>query len=181
MLTSQPMKHTLAPNMSTHSTTYGYCRTVHDVHRPFAVVQVPNVQRDRVYSESQYEQNDDDEKEARDVVPGALEEGGNNTGVTAGGENRKIGSSIGITEGENDKDYYDERKKKQRAELKQWFAEKVKLTQYYVVFVDNGYESLDIVMEITTEDELKEIGITLKGHVLKLMKEIRRLNSSTVN
>lgn len=42
-------------------------------------------------------------------------------------------------------------------------------------FMVNGYDSLDIIKEITTKDELKEIGITLKGHQTKIMAEIRRL------
>eukprot|EP01083_Nonionella_stella_P196629 723321_1 len=53
----------------------------HKTNTGVMMLQVPNAQRDRVYSESQYEQNDDDEKEARDVVPGVLKDGGNNTGL----------------------------------------------------------------------------------------------------
>eukprot|EP01083_Nonionella_stella_P094880 266312_1 len=70
-----------------------------------------------------------------------------------------------------------------KALLKEWLTQKVRLSQYYDAFAENGYETLDMVKEITDEEELKAIGITLKGHVLKLMKEIRRLNTfaETVN
>eukprot|EP01084_Bolivina_argentea_P201001 343620_1 len=94
--------------------------------------------------------NDDDEKDE----PGAI--------IGDGGE------SFGITEGEDEG---------QRAELKEWMVEKVKLPQYYDVFVANGYETLDIVQDIADVNELKEIGITLKGHTLKLIKEVKRLKA----
>eukprot|EP01083_Nonionella_stella_P020322 56344_1 len=64
----------------------------------------------------------------------------------------------------------------QRKLLKMWLANDVKLAQYYNVLVDNGYDSLSIVKEIKEEDELSEIGIVLKGDLLKLMKAIKRLD-----
>eukprot|EP01083_Nonionella_stella_P158282 514981_1 len=149
-------------------------------------LQVPNtdvfVQRERVPSASQYAENDDDEKEVQepggsdldteDAVPGSVPDGADNLAAT------------GVTQGENDNGIFDwkngskhdERNKKQREELREWLDEKVKLAQYYDVLVDNGYETLDIVKEITDQNELKEIGIVLKGHLLKLMTEVNKLN-----
>eukprot|EP01083_Nonionella_stella_P158283 514982_1 len=144
-------------------------------------LQVPNTHvfapRERVPSASQYAENDDDEKEREgdldtgDIIPGSVPDGADNLGTT------------GATQGENDDGIFDwqsgskheERNQIQREELREWLEEKLKFGQYYDVFVDNGYESLDIVKEITDQNELKEIGIVLKGHLLKLMTEIKKL------
>eukprot|EP01083_Nonionella_stella_P073290 198082_1 len=114
------------------------------------VLQIPHTDtRERVYTESQYSENDDDEKvdtDSMDIIPGSVAE----------------------TDGA---DTYE----KQCDLLREWLTKEVKLDQYYDALVDNGYETLDIVKEITKEEELREIGIVLNGHVLKLMKEIGKL------
>ena len=51
------------------------------------------------------------------------------------------------------------------------------LTQYLDNFITNGYDSLDIIKEITKKEELNEIGIHLKGHQKKILNEIQRLNN----
>lgn len=48
------------------------------------------------------------------------------------------------------------------------------LAQYYKVLVDNGYENIDFITDITWED-LQEIGITKLGHQKKLMLAVRKL------
>eukprot|EP01083_Nonionella_stella_P014629 41078_1 len=68
----------------------------------------------------------------------------------------------------------------ERELLKDWLSQKVRLPQYYDALVDNGYDTLDIIKEITDEKELTAIGIDLKGHVMKLMKEIQRLGSTSL-
>eukprot|EP01083_Nonionella_stella_P043862 118366_1 len=60
------------------------------------------------------------------------------------------------------------------SELQMWLCVTVQLPQYYSVLVTNGYDRLDIVREITHKEELHEIGIS-KGHTLKLLKEIEKL------
>eukprot|EP01083_Nonionella_stella_P051150 135833_1 len=59
--------------------------------------------------------------------------------------------------------------------VKEWLIAQVELPQYYDILVDNGYDSVNIIKEITDEKELEAIGIVMKGHLLKLIKEIERL------
>ena len=59
--------------------------------------------------------------------------------------------------------------------IKKWLANTVKLPQYIDNFTLNGYDSFDIISEITDKNELNEIGIELKGHQLKILKEILKL------
>ena len=56
-----------------------------------------------------------------------------------------------------------------------WVRDKVKLPQYVDNFISNGFDGLDVIMEIEI-DELKEIGINLLGHRKRFMKEIAELN-----
>eukprot|EP01084_Bolivina_argentea_P118088 209596_1 len=56
--------------------------------------------------------------------------------------------------------------------FEEWLTYKVKLPQYYNIFVEHGYESLDIIKAITDDESLKEIGIELPGHIKKIRKEI---------
>eukprot|EP01084_Bolivina_argentea_P147839 258606_1 len=64
-------------------------------------------------------------------------------------------------------------------EVEKWLVNTVKLPRYCDVFVDNGYDSLDIIKAISSKNELEDIGITLKGHIVKIMKEIKKLNDDT--
>merc|ERR1712228_470805 len=64
-------------------------------------------------------------------------------------------------------------------ELKQWlmmmkFGE-VFCEKYFQAFVVNGYQSLDFIKEIEKKSDLTDIGITLKGHQLKILVEIKKL------
>ena len=56
-----------------------------------------------------------------------------------------------------------------------WIKHTVGLAQYYKLFIEYGYESLDFVKEINSRDHLKEIGINLREHQTKLLSEIARL------
>ena len=42
--------------------------------------------------------------------------------------------------------------------------------------VDAGYDEIEYMTDIT-ESDLKDIGITKKGHLRKLLKSIEKLNS----
>ncbi|XP_074545631.1 caskin-1-like isoform X2 [Halichoeres trimaculatus] len=59
------------------------------------------------------------------------------------------------------------------ANLGDWLSH-LGLSQYYQVLVQNGYENIDFISDISLED-LQEIGITKLGHQKKLMLGVRRL------
>uniref|UniRef100_A0A3B4V0T4 Si:dkeyp-9d4.3 n=2 Tax=Seriola dumerili TaxID=41447 RepID=A0A3B4V0T4_SERDU len=59
------------------------------------------------------------------------------------------------------------------ANLADWLSH-LGLSQYYQVLVQNGYENIDFISDISLED-LQEIGITKLGHQKKLMLGVRRL------
>uniref|UniRef100_A0A3P8YEN9 CASK interacting protein 1 n=1 Tax=Esox lucius TaxID=8010 RepID=A0A3P8YEN9_ESOLU len=59
------------------------------------------------------------------------------------------------------------------ANLAEWLTA-VGLSQYHQVLVQNGYENIDFITDITWED-LQEIGITKLGHQKKLMLAVKRL------
>eukprot|EP01083_Nonionella_stella_P169013 572112_1 len=60
-------------------------------------------------------------------------------------------------------------------EVKQWLKEVVHLEQYYSVFVENGFESLDLIQGLTSDIMEFKLGITKIGHRIKLMKCIGSL------
>ncbi|KAK9540635.1 hypothetical protein VZT92_003075 [Zoarces viviparus] len=59
------------------------------------------------------------------------------------------------------------------ANLGDWLSH-LGLSQYYQVLVQNGYENIDFISDISLED-LQEIGITKLGHQKKLMLGVKRL------
>nr|XP_013800179.1 PREDICTED: caskin-1 [Apteryx mantelli mantelli] len=60
-----------------------------------------------------------------------------------------------------------------KANLALWLS-MIGLSQYYKVLVENGYENIDFITDITWED-LQEIGITKLGHQKKLMLAVKKL------
>eukprot|EP01083_Nonionella_stella_P299706 1019439_1 len=60
-------------------------------------------------------------------------------------------------------------------EVRQWLKEVVHLEQYYSVFVENGFESLDLIQGLTSDIMEFKLGITKIGHRIKLMKCIGSL------
>uniref|UniRef100_A0A8C8RZJ9 CASK interacting protein 1 n=1 Tax=Pelusios castaneus TaxID=367368 RepID=A0A8C8RZJ9_9SAUR len=60
-----------------------------------------------------------------------------------------------------------------QANLALWLS-MIGLAQYYKVLVENGYENIDFITDITWED-LQEIGITKLGHQKKLMLAVKKL------
>ena len=58
-----------------------------------------------------------------------------------------------------------------------WLKSVVKLPQYYSLFVENGYESLDIIREIKDESELQDIGIQLSD-TQQIMRAIKHLKNT---
>ncbi|CAM9524480.1 unnamed protein product [Bubo scandiacus] len=82
-------------------------------------------------------------------------------GVTKPGHRKKIASEINNL---NIPEWLPEYKP---ANLALWLS-MIGLSQYYKVLVENGYENIDFITDITWED-LQEIGITKLGHQKKLM------------
>eukprot|EP01083_Nonionella_stella_P077342 211134_1 len=63
---------------------------------------------------------------------------------------------------------------KNALELQKWLEKEVGLYQYFDVFVANGYESMQIVKEISNIEELKEVGIESKQHQMKIMEAVQK-------
>eukprot|EP00484_Ammonia_sp_Unknown_P019178 CAMPEP_0197034174 /NCGR_PEP_ID=MMETSP1384-20130603/12359_1 /TAXON_ID=29189 /ORGANISM="Ammonia sp." /LENGTH=133 /DNA_ID=CAMNT_0042464065 /DNA_START=1 /DNA_END=399 /DNA_ORIENTATION=+ len=59
--------------------------------------------------------------------------------------------------------------------VKAWMENEVKLPQYVQTFISNGYETMEIVKEIQTTDDLKDIGIELKGHQKIILSKVHAL------
>eukprot|EP01083_Nonionella_stella_P058502 153178_1 len=62
-------------------------------------------------------------------------------------------------------------------ELKQWLTCDVKLPQYVPNFTDNGYETMQFVCDISSVDELIDIGITLRGHQTRILAELKKFKT----
>ncbi|NXW57445.1 CSKI1 protein, partial [Eurystomus gularis] len=88
-------------------------------------------------------------------------------GVTKPGHRKKIASEINNL---NIPEWLPEYKP---ANLALWLSI-IGLSQYYKVLVENGYENIDFITDITWED-LQEIGITKLGHQKKLMLAVKKL------
>eukprot|EP01083_Nonionella_stella_P070228 187804_1 len=58
--------------------------------------------------------------------------------------------------------------------VRQWLTDKVKLAQYLDLFVNNGYDDLESMQDITFS-ELEQIGINKMGHRKKLAKYAAKL------
>nr|XP_033770868.1 caskin-1 [Geotrypetes seraphini] len=89
-------------------------------------------------------------------------------GVTKPGHRKKIASEINnLNTAEWLPDY-------KPANLAVWLS-MIGLGQYYKVLVENGYENIDFITDITWED-LQEIGIIKLGHQKKLMLAVKKLS-----
>ena len=75
-------------------------------------------------------------------------------------------------------DVVDEEIKK--SQIYKWLND-IGFGQYYNNFAQNGFDNLDFVKQIQNVNTLKDIGIDLKGHQLKLLNEIENLSSSNNN
>ncbi|XP_044835360.1 caskin-1 isoform X3 [Mauremys mutica] len=88
-------------------------------------------------------------------------------GVTKPGHRKKITSEINSL---NIPEWLPEYKP---ANLALWLS-MIGLAQYYKLLVENGYENIDFITDITWED-LQEIGVTKLGHQKKLMLAVKKL------
>ena len=66
--------------------------------------------------------------------------------------------------------------KKEESKLKKWMENEVKLPQYVDLLMENGFEDMESMRDITME-HLREIGIDKIGHRLKLMKSVAKLKA----
>lgn len=64
----------------------------------------------------------------------------------------------------------------ERQKLKKWLTDKVKLPEYFELFVENGVEDL-ATAALLTVDALKGVGMDKIGHQLKMMNHIGALKS----
>eukprot|EP01083_Nonionella_stella_P238586 835957_1 len=63
---------------------------------------------------------------------------------------------------------------KDMLEVQTWLHKEVELHQYLDVLITNGYESMQIIKDISNKAELEEIGIESKQHQMILMEEIQK-------
>eukprot|EP01083_Nonionella_stella_P016339 45646_1 len=64
-------------------------------------------------------------------------------------------------------------------EVKAWLTDTVRLGQYVNCFLENGYDSVLFVKDISNKSELQEIGITMLGHQTRIMAQINVLNATS--
>eukprot|EP01084_Bolivina_argentea_P049734 91470_1 len=57
-------------------------------------------------------------------------------------------------------------------EVRVWL-DSIGFSMYYDILVQNGFDSMESIQEITDKNDLQDIGVTLKGHQLKLLKYIK--------
>ena len=62
--------------------------------------------------------------------------------------------------------------------LKEWLKV-IKMDQYYRIFLQNGWRSLDIVQQISNKSELKQIGINNVRNQCLIMSQIRKFANPT--
>ena len=64
----------------------------------------------------------------------------------------------------------------EKEKLEAWLCDEVRLEQYFEIFVENGFDTLE-AMKMVTIDELNQIGIEKLGHKMIIMKHIVKLNN----
>eukprot|EP01084_Bolivina_argentea_P178416 308405_1 len=63
---------------------------------------------------------------------------------------------------------------KDMLEVQTWLHKEVELHQYLDVLITNGYESMQIIKDISNKAELEEIGIESKQHQMIIMRELKK-------
>ena len=71
---------------------------------------------------------------------------------------------------------YDNREQTENLELQQWMESEVKLPQYIELLMENGFEDMESMKDITME-HLRGMGINKIRHRLKLMKSVAALQA----
>ncbi|XP_041447051.1 ephrin type-A receptor 5 isoform X2 [Xenopus laevis] len=63
--------------------------------------------------------------------------------------------------------------------VNEWL-EAIKMGRYTETFMENGYNSMDVVTQLTLED-LRRFGVTLSGHQKKIMNSIQEMRAQLLN
>ena len=80
---------------------------------------------------------------------------------------------------DNDNDYYQHNLSADRKQVKEWITNTVGFGGYYSNFIENGFDSLQIVQRINDQQQLVDIDIILKGHQLQIMAEMLQLQQKS--
>ena len=59
-----------------------------------------------------------------------------------------------------------------------WLNDVVQLPEYFQLFIDEGYDFMDSIMDMN-EDDLRDIGIVKKGHRKRILKCLQKRNMET--
>ena len=62
-----------------------------------------------------------------------------------------------------------------------WLKNKVELSQYYDLFVENGLDSLKLISKLDDEQSLIDLGVEYKGHRIILLRYIKELGQDKVD
>merc|ERR1711879_330808 len=62
----------------------------------------------------------------------------------------------------------------EKAELRQWMAQKVRLPEYFDLFIDSGIEDLGTAA-LLSFDTITRIGIDKVGHQMRILNEVEKL------
>lgn len=76
------------------------------------------------------------------------------------------------------KQVIEEQKHKVENMLRKWLVEKVELPQYFDVFIEKGYDDVDMIENTLTDQDLIEIGIEKIGHRKKILWDIEQIKRS---
>eukprot|EP01083_Nonionella_stella_P221357 790908_1 len=71
----------------------------------------------------------------------------------------------------------DVRARYKHAEVEQWLTREVGLSQYIDLFMEEGYDEMDVIVQTVTEQDLLEIGIKKRGHRKKILLFIDQLKN----
>jgi len=93
-------------------------------------------------------------------------------------ELKSLQMKVSELEEEKDRHGYRSKQHSKQCELRAWLRDEVGLSEYFDVFVENGFENLEAVKMLTL-NELNVIGIEKLGHKMLLLHHIKQLQLST--
>ena len=65
--------------------------------------------------------------------------------------------------------------------VKIWLTDTAQLPEYYDLFVQNGFDTMDAITCISDRNVLQDIGINKIGHQMKLINDINKLSQHNSN
>ena len=71
-------------------------------------------------------------------------------------------------------DMDDEKDLNDKERVEKWLKERVKLPQYFELFIEQGFDDLDSIKDVTKED-LNQMGIDKVGHQRKIIKHAEQI------